>query len=107
MTAPLDAVVMGYASLDSLIAVGHLPAAGTTAIVQGNLEERPHWGGCGPNVAVGLCRLGLRTGLVSALGADALSRRYRRWLRAQGVETSGLAMVAGATAPRAGESVSV
>ena len=101
MTAPLDAVVMGYASLDSLITVSHLPAAGTTAIVQGNLDERPHWGGCGPNVAVGLCRLGLRTGLVSTLGTDALSRRYRRWLRAQGVDASGLAMVADATAPRA------
>jgi len=101
VTGPLDAAVMGYASLDSALIVDGLPAPGATAILHASPDETPHWGGCGPNVAVGLCRLGLRVGLIGALGVDDLSERYRRYLREEMVDTDALAAVSAGAAPRA------
>jgi len=101
VTDPLDAAVMGYASLDSALIVDGLPAPGATAILHASPDETPHWGGCGPNVAVGLCRLGLRVGLIGALGVDDLSERYRRYLREEMVDTDALAAVSAGAAPRA------
>lgn len=99
--APLDAAVMGYTSLDSPLRADGLPAPGLTAILRDSPDAAPRWGGCGPNVAVGLRRLGLRAGLIGALGDDALSARYRRYLDEEGVDTDALVAVPGGSAPRA------
>jgi len=92
---------MGYASLDSPLMVAALPAPGTTAILRDSPDAAPWWGGCGPNIAVGLRRLGLRVGLIGALGDDDPSARYRRYLDAEDVDTSAVAAVPGGSAPRA------
>jgi len=45
-------------------------------------------GGSSANTAVGLARLGVRTGMVSCLGADALSRFLLDFLNAESVDTT-------------------
>lgn len=52
-------------------------------------------GGVARNVAETLARLGVRTGLVSLVGEDANGRWLRDTLRAVGVDTAGVQVVAG------------
>ncbi len=96
---PLDAVCAGYASVDRICRVSHLPAPGTTAIV---LSEGGglYRGGCAFNIAVGMAAHGLTVGLVGALGDDAPGRAYLRWLARNRVDTSALSVVRGARTPR-------
>lgn len=46
-----------------------------------------HLGGSSANIAVGLARLGLRVGIISCLGKDALSDYLLGFLRQEGVDT--------------------
>ncbi len=46
-----------------------------------------HLGGSSGNIAVGLARLGLRAGIISCLGKDALADYLLRVLREEGVDT--------------------
>lgn len=88
MTArpPLDVVVAGYASIDQAYRASRIAAPGQTGILLGPVHPDKSWGGCGPNVARALVRLGVRTGLVSWLGDDVDGRRYRALLLGSGVE---------------------
>jgi 5-dehydro-2-deoxygluconokinase len=52
-------------------------------------------GGSSANMAVGLARLGLRVGMISALGDDALADYLLGFLQAEGVETRYVQRVAG------------
>jgi 5-dehydro-2-deoxygluconokinase len=52
-------------------------------------------GGSSANMAVGLARLGLRVGMIGALGDDALADYLVGFLRAEGVETRFVRRVAG------------
>ena len=49
-------------------------------------------GGFAGNVCTGIARLGPRTLIVSAVGDDPHGRYVRKWLEAEGVDTSGLAI---------------
>lgn len=54
-----------------------------------------HLGGSSANMAVGLARLGLRVGILSCLGADALADYLLGFLRQEGVETQFVRLVEG------------
>ncbi|MBA3875516.1 MAG: hypothetical protein C0498_01040 [Anaerolinea sp.] len=92
MRAPgrLDAVVSGYASLDEAFRASHHAGGGETAILRGPVHPTAGRGGCGPNAALALARLGLRSGLVTWLGDDPDGRAYFDHLRAAGVDLTGV-----------------
>lgn len=95
-----EVVVAGYASIDRVFEASAPPAPGRTALLRGAVEVPPRFGGCGPNAARQLARLGCRTGLVSWLGDDAPGRSYLRALEEDGVDVRGVLVATGAASPR-------
>ena len=87
----------GYASLDRISRVSHLPGPGTTAVVETG-DDQLHWGGCAFNIAVGLARLGTRAGVIGVLGDDPAGQSYQGWLEKNGVDTGGVTVRHGPTA---------
>jgi len=81
-----DVVVTGYPSIDFIARTRDAVNAGWTGIID-ELWQGPTYGGCGPNVAVGLARLGVAVGLAVILGDDADGQTYLAYLNAQGVDT--------------------
>ena len=79
---PPEVVVVGSANLDLRIELARLPVRGET-VLGGPVEQGP--GGKGLNQAVALARLGRRTALVAALGADDAAAELERFLIAEGV----------------------
>jgi sugar/nucleoside kinase (ribokinase family) len=92
--------VSGYTSIDTRFVTRALPNAGETAILKGDVLPPPRWGGCAPNVAVWLERLGVHAGLVGWLGDDEEGRLYRSVLADAGVDLRALETGAGPS-PRA------
>jgi ribokinase len=82
----LDVLATGYPSLDYICQVSHTPAVGETGLLR-SLPARYSFGGCGANVAVGLARLGFRTGLAMVLGDDVSGQAYIEYLQQEGVDT--------------------
>lgn len=75
----MDAVILGRIGYDLYSEELHVPLAQATRF-------RRYLGGSSANMAVGLARQGLRTGIVSALGDDQLSDFLRQYLRAESVD---------------------
>jgi sugar/nucleoside kinase (ribokinase family) len=82
----LDLLSTGYPSLDYICRISHSPAVGETGLVR-SLPSRYTFGGCGANVAVGLARLGFRTGVAMVVGDDGPGQAYISQLQAEGVDT--------------------
>ncbi len=100
-------VVVGSVNVDLVVSVDHLPARAET--VTGGTFSRHH-GGKGANQAVAAARLGAEVCFVGAVGDDANGRDALEALRAEGIETSGAAVMpdtptglAGIVVDRAGE----
>lgn len=88
MVMPLDVACLGILVADMLArTVEEIPPPGELRLVQ---EMGLHVGGCAANTAVGLARLGVRTGVLGKVGSDALGDFLLRSLVAEGVETSGV-----------------
>jgi sugar/nucleoside kinase (ribokinase family) len=94
----LAVVAAGYPSLDSIYQVSHLPAPGRTGIILDRSDKR-HWGGCAFNIAVGISRMGLQTGVIGTLGDDEEGRSYLQWLRENGVDSTAVTMQEGGDTP--------
>ena len=94
----LAVVAAGYPSLDSIYQVSHLPAPGRTGIILSRSHKR-HWGGCAFNIAVGISRMGLQTGVIGTLGDDEEGRSYLQWLRENGVDSTAVTMQEGGGTP--------
>ena len=92
--------VVGYASIDFVWRAASPPAPGRTSLLVGPVEPAPRYGGCGPNVAVELARLGQNVGLVSWLGADQYGEAYLAYLRDAGVATEAVQVAPGRASPR-------
>jgi ribokinase len=80
-------VVIGSLNLDYIAGVERLPAPGQT-IAAHSLIRR--FGGKGANQAVAAARQGARVSMIGCVGADAEGQAYRRRLRGEGVNVSGL-----------------
>ena len=87
-------VVVGSVNVDLVARVDHLPAAGETV---GDASFDRHPGGKGGNQAVAAARLGARVAFVGAVGDDPLANDARAALAGEGVDLSGLSVVAGPT----------
>lgn len=83
----LDVLSTGYPSLDYIYRVSHSPVVGETGLVR-TPPSRYTFGGCGANVAVGLARLGFKTGVSMVVGDDESGRAYIDHLQREGVDTS-------------------
>jgi 5-dehydro-2-deoxygluconokinase len=84
----MDAVVLGRIGYDLYAIEHHRPLPAVERF------ERK-LGGSSANMAVGLSRLGLRVGMISALGDDALADYLLSFLEQEGVETRHVRRVAG------------
>jgi ribokinase len=85
-----DVVVTGYASLDVALHATRLATGAQTALLTGAVNPPARDGGCGPNVARILARLGVPTALLSWVGDDADGIAYRDRLVADGVDVRGV-----------------
>src|SRR4051812_19093803 len=85
MTKPadLDVVTIGRSSVDLY-----------GQQVGGRLEDMATFvkavGGCPSNIAIGTARLGLRSGLVTRVGDEAMGRFIREQMQREGVDTRGI-----------------
>lgn len=89
-----ELIASGYPSLDMIMPVSRLPAAGETALLSRFVEPDGYtYGGCGVNVAVGLARLGHAAGVAITIGDDEMGQRYAGYLRGIGVNTEALRVI--------------
>jgi sugar/nucleoside kinase (ribokinase family) len=95
-----DVLVVGYASIDRVWRAASRPGPGRTAILEGPVDPAPAFGGCGPNVAIELARLGLRTALVTWLGDDSEGRAYLAYLASAGVDLTAVEVASKRASPR-------
>lgn len=94
---PLDVMVSGYASLDRSYRTSRIAGAAQTGLITGTAEPPLRDGGCGPNVARALARLGVRAGLVTWVGHDPEGAAYRDRLLTDGVDPLGIEVGRGET----------
>ena len=89
---PADVLVVGSVNVDLVVGVERLPGPGET--VTGGTFAR-HQGGKGANQAVAAARLGAAVAFVGAIGDDDDGRTALVDLRAEGVNVSGVSVLAG------------
>jgi ribokinase len=89
--------VCGYMSIDTRLVTSALPRSGETAILAGDVLPPARWGGCAPNVALWLRRLGVDTALIAWVGDDEDGRAYRAHLAEAGVDLRFLEVGSGAS----------
>lgn len=89
---PRTVVVVGAINVDFVVAAPRLPGPGETVVGEG--VER-HGGGKGANAAVAAARAGAAVRLVGAVGADDTGAAALAELRADGVDTGGVAVLTG------------
>jgi nucleoside kinase len=83
----MDVLATGYPSIDHISRVSHSPQVGETARLC-SVPDTFTYGGCGANVAVGLARLGFRSGAAMVLGDDSYGKDYIHYLEDQQVDTA-------------------
>ena len=81
----MDVVVLGDINIDLVFFVEEAPQPGGMSVAR---EFQEHHGGVGGNIASALARLGVRVGLMGAVGRDVFGERALKALRAVGVDTS-------------------
>lgn len=91
---PPKLVVVGNACLDVTYHLDRLPKPGETLIAQRVVTDL---GGKGLNQAIAARRAGADAQLIAAIGPDAAGERIRATLTAEGMETQGLIVHAGAS----------
>ena len=96
----LDALVSGYASIDTAYRACAPPQVGGTALLRGPVAPRTRCGGCGPGAAVALAQAGCRVGLLTWLGDDREGRACSDEWRNAGIDRTGVVVAAGQASPR-------
>jgi sugar/nucleoside kinase (ribokinase family) len=89
-----EAVVTGYPSIDFIARTTREAGPGWTGVIE-RLWDGPAFGGCGPNVAVALARLGVAAAVAMVVGDDREGQDYVAHLHRQGVDVRYVAVVAG------------
>lgn len=83
-------VVVGAVNVDLVVVAERLPGPGETVVGE---TVRRHGGGKGANAAVAAARAGAAVRLVGAVGADDTGAAALAELRAEGVDTAGVAVL--------------
>jgi sugar/nucleoside kinase (ribokinase family) len=83
----MDLLSIGGITFDNLFWVNRLPKMHFEGIIE---KQGRFFGGRAPNVAVGVSKLGLKTGLVSAVGKDFESEGYADYLRVNSIDFRGI-----------------
>src|SRR5512140_311755 len=91
---PPRVTVVGSLNTDISLAVPHLPGPGETVLSPAGADIGA--GGKGANQAVAAARLGAAVRMVGCCGDDEFGARLRAGLAAEGVDASGVRVVAGA-----------
>ncbi|BCO35330.1 ribokinase [Mycobacterium heckeshornense] len=84
--------VVGSVNLDTVFDVDALPRPGET-VLAASMRSQP--GGKGANQAVAAARAGARVQFVGAVGTDPVGERLREHLVSNGVDITGLIVIAG------------
>ena len=87
--SPLDLLVVGHTNLDHLLHVSELPAQDRTTPIA---RRETRLGGTGANIARAAAHWGVRTGLISRVGAD-FPNEFREILAAEGIDLRGFETV--------------
>ncbi len=96
--APFAVCVVGSTNLDLVATTARLPAPGETVMGRGYAE---HAGGKGLNQAVAAARAGAATAFVSAVGDDGAGTGLLHLMRAEGIDTTCVRVLAGVPTGRA------
>ena len=88
-----DAIVSGYVSMDHIIRIDSPASIGHTSIVLNADNTKTQYGGCGPNIAIGLCKLGKRAVPILRVGTDWETNGYRAYLEQSGVPTDSITVL--------------
>lgn len=88
----LDLLTIGGIALDKIFKVSRLPENHFEAEID---EYGTFFGGRAPNVAAMAAKIGLKTGIVSAVGQDFMDSGYEAHLRKLGVDLRGVIKVLG------------
>ncbi len=83
----LDIICFGALNIDRLFRVDRIAEAGGESVIL-DFKENP--GGSAANTAVGLARLGVKTGYIGKVAADREGRMIIEDLRREGVDTRGV-----------------
>jgi sugar/nucleoside kinase (ribokinase family) len=95
-------VVGAAAILDYIFPVEKLPAPGEVALIlREEGMDKPFWGGCAPNIAAGLTRLGLQVALVYPVGDDFSGSDCERYWHSLNIDLSNLCTQHGLPSGRA------
>ena len=84
MDRELDVVVLGDINIDLVFLVEEAPKPGGMSVAE---DYRESHGGVGGNIASALARLGLKVGLIGAVGDDVFGARALRALKEREVDT--------------------
>ena len=90
----MTVVVCGSLNMDVIVQSKRRPLAGET-ILDGKVSFLP--GGKGSNQAIAAARLGARTAMLGAVGADVFGKTLRDVLADNGVDAAGVTVVRGET----------
>lgn len=74
-------ILSGYTSMDRIIKVSAAPTVGQTSIILNKDNTDVFFGGCAPNIAYNLSRLGVDAFPVMRVGRDFASTGYQQFLR--------------------------
>jgi len=88
-------VVAGHLVTDRIISVGKLPGPDTSVAVK---RMNDSFGGTAGNLSIMTAQLGLKTGILSFVGAD-FPENYMKELKKHGIETEGIIEVTGEKTP--------
>lgn len=74
-------IASGYTSMDRIMKVASTPAVGETSIILNKNNADVFFGGCAPNIAYNLSRLGVQAYPVMRVGRDFESIGYKQFLQ--------------------------
>ena len=81
----MKVITSGYASLDRIFKLSNSLKLGETSLILNDDNWTPLFGGCSPNIAYNLAKLGVKTYPIMRVGNDFESSGYRDYLLSSGL----------------------